>query len=375
MTPATSVTSTLVHTPSPGRWSGQPDGVVVLPSTSTAPAMGPALDTAALLVVDDALAFPFEALRDTDRDVPLAVRLPVPLDAQGLEAVLGSDLLDHLTPLDVVAGAREMWRPVLARRRLPGSRWVGPADLSLEQLANRARQWRQRLDEWRPAPVPPGAPLDVMDLTASASPGPQRLRSVKSRLRVERDLLRRELAAVTIQQPRTRVMNVGILARRPEVWASALPPPVGGWVAVPLVAGDELSADLVDASVPVVRLPDHLRLLRAAGELDVVVVAGDLLHSPRHAVERLMAESVRLLRPGGWLLLLSETVPDPGRPADSRPVPLSAGETLEVVARASGRQVVLEDLRSFRRPGDDHHRGGLFRWRYLGSERGATSWM
>lgn len=374
MRSTTSVTSTLVYTPAPGRWSSEPEGVDVLPATATSPAMAPALDSAALLVVDDALAFPFEALRDTDRDVPLAVRLPAPLDAKGLETVLGSDLLDHLTPFDVVAGARETWHPVLARRHLPASRWVGPADLSLEQLVNRARQWRQRLDEWRPAPIPPGAPLDVMDVTASASPGPQRLRSVKSRLRVERDLLRRELAAVAKQQPRTRVMHAGILSRRPEMWASALPPTVGGWVAVPLVAGDEPSVDLVDASVPVIEAPDHLRLPRSSGELDVVAVAGDLLHSPRHAVERLVAEAVRLLRPGGWLLLLSEVVPDPDRPADSRPVPLSAGETLELIARASGRQVVLEDLRSFRRPGEDHHRGGLFRWRYLGTERGGTSW-
>lgn len=375
MTSTTSVATTLVHTPSPSRWSGRLQGVDVLPATATASAMEFALDTASLLIVDDALAFPFEALRDADRDVPLAVRLAAPLDATGLQAVLGNDLLDHLTPLDVVAGARGTWDPVLARRHLPASRWVGSADLSLERLVAHAREWWQEQHEWRPAPIPPGAPLDVMYLTASASPSPQRVRSIKARLRSERDLLRRELAAVAKEQPRTRGLHVGVLSRRPEVWASALPPAIGGWVAVPLVADDERSDDLLDASVPVVALPDHLRLPRDAGELDVVVVVGDLLHNPHHAVERLMSEAVRLLRPGGWLLLLSEIVPDPGRPADSRPVPLGARETVDVVSRASGRQVVLEDLRSLRRPGEDHHRAGLFRWRYLGSERGGTSWM
>lgn len=366
---------TLFHTSRPERWDGTLDQVHVLPSAATAPALAEALDEASLLVVDDALAFPFEALRDADRDVPLAVRLPAPLDASGLEAVLGYDLLDHLTPLDIVAGAPETWRPVLVRRHLPTTRWVGRADLTGEQLVGRARRWRQRLDEWRPRPAPPGAPLDVIDMSASAEPGPQRLRSIKSRLRVERDLLRRELSSVAQQQPRTRVMKAGILSRRPEVLASALPATVRHWIAIPLVPGDESAATLVDDSIPVVELPGHLRIPGPIGELDVVVVAADMLHSPRHSVERLMTEAVRLLRPGGWLLLLSEVVPDPRRSEHGRPEPLSAGEVVEVVARASGRQVVLEDLRSYRRPGEDHHRAGLFRWRYLGSERGGTAWM
>lgn len=371
---AAPASTVLVHTPDPGRWDNAVQGVRLLPHTASAPAMAQHLDAATLLVVDDALVFPFEALRDVDLDVPLAVRVPWPLDAAGLESVLGGDLLDHLTPVDVVAGPADAWGRVLARRRLPRSRLLGDGNLTLHQLVNRTRESRRGIDEaMRPHPLPAGAPFDPVNFTATARGGEHRLRDVKSRLRVERDLLRRELATVARQQPRTRVLEAIVAARWPEAWASALPPAVGTWAAVPIV-NEPPSADLRDADVPIVAVPDHLRLPRPAGVADIAVVVADILHGPRHTVERLIAEIVRLLRPGGSLLLMAEVVPNPRREPGSRPEPLSAMGTLDLVARASGRQVILEDVRSYRRPGEDHHRAGLFRWRFLGTGRGVSSW-
>lgn len=362
---------TLVHVADPERWDGSVDGVDLLPSTATAAALSDALDEAELLVVDDALAFPFESLRDVDRDIPLVVRMAAPLDTPGLEAVLGTDLLDHLTGFDLVAGPALTWRPTLARRRLPRSRHLGE-DLDVPSLVEEARRWHARLDaRWRPGPTPDGMPLRIVNEASVLTADARRLRELKSRVRMERDLLAREMRAIAQQQPRTRTMTVGLVARRPAAWASVLPPRAAEWTALPIGPAE---AELRDLGATVVEVPAHMRLPAPAGSLDVVAVVGDLLHSPVHGIERLLAECVRLVRAGGWVLLLGEVVPDPRRPVEDRPHPVGARTVIDLVNRVSGGDVVLEDVRAHRRPGEDHHRAGLFRWRRLGTAEGDATW-
>lgn len=345
------------------------DGVERLLPTARGSGVRDLLDGAALLVVDDALAFPFETLRDADRDIPLAVRVPVDLDVAGLEAVLGSDLLDDLTPLDVVAGPARAWQPVLRRRGLPTSRHVGGVDVSVDELVNRARHWRRRFEAaYRPRHTPKGAPLLVPDPgMVVGHPSPDRVRQAKSLLRVERGLLRAHVDRFLSGAPPAREPSGVLLARRPARWASALAG-IDSWTAVSLVEEGDPDDDLVQWGVGRVSLPDHLRLPLAPARFDLAIVVGDLLHSPEHAVLRLFEEAVRLVRPGGILLAMAETVPDPCQPVERRSTPPSASRFVDLVSGASGRRLLLEDVTAYRRPGEDYHRAGVFRWRYVGTD-------
>lgn len=64
------------------------------------------LEGAAELVVLDALSLPWETFRDTDFDIPMVVVLPASCDGGAIREVLGSVVLDRLTPWDTVVESR-----------------------------------------------------------------------------------------------------------------------------------------------------------------------------------------------------------------------------------------------------------------------------
>lgn len=83
------------------------------------------LDVAPELIVLDALSFPWDALRPSDRDIPLVVALPPDLDEAGVEQVLGEAMLQYLTPYDRIIEARPEVREALARDYgLPSRVWI-----------------------------------------------------------------------------------------------------------------------------------------------------------------------------------------------------------------------------------------------------------
>jgi FkbM family methyltransferase len=114
-------TSLLVDPPVGGRlvWAGRttvaPDGAVDGWSCDQAGLLA-MLDQASELVVLDALSFPWDSLRNSDRDVPVVVALPPECDAATLNVVLGQPLLRHLTPYDRLIDPRPDVRAVLQRR-------------------------------------------------------------------------------------------------------------------------------------------------------------------------------------------------------------------------------------------------------------------
>lgn len=354
----------LVHAIDPARGDGDlPDDVVVLPRTATVGAVTDQLDSAGLLVVDDALAFPFEALRSSDRDIPLVVRVPASLDANGLDAVLGPDVLDHLTPFDFVAGPRAAVENCLARRQLPPGRFIGGVESTLSQLVARGNRGHRQLERaWRPR-AESGGLLNVLAPTLDGAVG--RVRALKALLRVERDALRRVMSLLITQQPATRAMRVAVGARRPTAWLSALPRGVQSWTGVSLVPGIDETDDLPRGEGRTVALSPSGRLPLAPASFDAVILAGEFLHAPPHAVARLVEESVRLLRPAGWAVVLADVVVDERVPGDRRHKPLSAEAFLDLAAEASGRRLVLRDVQAIRRLGDLHHRTGLFVLQHL----------
>jgi hypothetical protein len=72
--------------------------------------LGPLLDDASTLTLLDPMSFPLDALRERDRAIPTAVRLPRGWEANELIALLGHPLLDELTAFDAVnVSSDEIW--------------------------------------------------------------------------------------------------------------------------------------------------------------------------------------------------------------------------------------------------------------------------
>jgi len=104
-----------------GRMRPAPDlrDAVVLSEWDVLPAdLHPLLAAAEALVVLDPLSFPFEHMRSTDGDIPIAVALPGE-DPAGTEELLGSVCLDHLGPWDAVAAGDATWESLRQLRRWP----------------------------------------------------------------------------------------------------------------------------------------------------------------------------------------------------------------------------------------------------------------
>lgn len=363
--PAAAV-STLMHVPDPSRRGDV--GATLLPSGSSAAAIAEAALTAGLLVVDDVFGFPFEAVPDDVLDLPLLVRFPTAMTVDRARAVLGDSLLRHLTPLDALAGDRTRLTELLHAYRLPGSSWVGGGALRPRQLLNRGRQRLARAgDEW---PSLPHGPRGMNGTTPAHDL--HRLRSAKARLRVTRAVLREILTSLQERQPRTRGMQAVVLADRPTRWASAVPAGVRAWTGVELNPGTDDPTELPDDRSDLRPVSASLRVPLGSGSRDVAVLLADVVHHPRHAVRRLLAESVRTLRPGGWLVVLAEVVVDDTSDPATRPVPPSATELVEEASRASGRRLVLDDVRAVRMPGETHYRTGAFVLQNVGTRRGST---
>jgi hypothetical protein len=104
------------------------------------------LDRAGGLVVLDAMSFPWESLRDQDRDLPITVVLPTQLDATALDEVLGTPLARHLTPFDRLVDDRaEVRRELTARWHVAEDMWLDKPEATDPDAMARARKavWRQ----------------------------------------------------------------------------------------------------------------------------------------------------------------------------------------------------------------------------------------
>ncbi len=79
-------------------------------------ALANSLSVASELLILDPLSFPWESLRDADRDIPLVVLLPPELEAGLLEPALRRSLAAFLTPFDLLIESRGEVVELLTRR-------------------------------------------------------------------------------------------------------------------------------------------------------------------------------------------------------------------------------------------------------------------
>ena len=276
--------------------------------------LAPALDAAASLTVLDPLSFPFDGLRERDRALPIAVRLPGDMDVTDLIAVFGEPLLAQLGPYDEVSVYDDGVFNELRRRYS----WRASARVTEAGLAGFASR----------VAVSPDAPV----------------RERKARDRMLRSSALHEvgeaLAAVT---PGERARGI-VVTEEIERWASLLPLGAAG------LAG--FGSDRVRVEAARVDYPEW----RFAGGMPIgvevahVAVSLEALcdHDQEEREGRVRA-LFRALRVGGRLVVIDRFLDGRGREIGApRPRQL-----LEEVAAASRGQAVLSQVRTLRLPGDD----------------------
>ena len=277
-----------------------PAGAARADDWETAPGrLLPLLNEASLLVLVDPLAFPYEALRSVDREIPMAVALPL-LPVDEIEALLGRPLLDHLGPGDRVAAPPGAWEALAARRG-----W--PAAMRLQS-----------------APDEPGVVVEEALL-----PGVVGERSAKEEGRRRA----RALAHLLGWLPRGRGSESPVL----DVGGTAKP-----WIHL-LPVGLDLRPVAVSPPLPT---PGE-----SAAAAVALCVLGRL--APRERPE-LFGEMWRAVRPGGLLAVVDDVVPVPGA---GRACPFERGGLPRLLLEATGRRVVLGRVWSIRFPGEALHRG------------------
>jgi hypothetical protein len=303
-----------------------PSGWTYLDSWSVLPVrLGPLLDEAEHLTVRDPMSFPFDAMRDDDRDVPLAVELPGEWDADDLTRLFGAPLLDHLTPFDaIVLRDEETWRALRARYSWPAAVRVAP---------------------------------EVIDDAVQ----PTRLgtRRQKSAYRQLGALIRPRLGQAMGAVPAGERPSVLVLARNVDRWTALLP------LSGATVTGLELDPEALErdrVSFPEWRFE---REFPAGGgetahiSLSVLSLCQCAATQRRHNLAGLL----RGLRVGGHLIIVDRFLEGRGGRAIGAPAP---AELLADVREASTAGVVLEHVETLRLSGDDLVSVGLLAFTKLG---------
>lgn len=329
------------------RWLDHDD---VLPAN-----LGRVLEEVAGLVVLDALAFPFEAMGLAERGVPLTVRMPSGLGPRGLFDVLEEDLFTHLTTLDSVVVDPARWEPISRRYHLPDDRRLeeDPGDVAvLRGALTRFNRDRKDLERERVEGAALAGGLPALALYGRYP----RLRAAKARRWTDTNALRRVLGDLARLQPKARPLHVLEIATIAGRLLPALPRETAGYRAFETWGERARVVDVGGETFAVEPLEQHLRLPVEPESTDILLVAADVATNPRHLLTRLVAESVRAVRPGGFLVFLSDFVPKNQAEQEAM---IGANRFVELAISASGQRLVLHRVESVRHPGDDLHRTGI----------------
>jgi hypothetical protein len=300
-----------------------PPGLVALSEWDVLPVkLGPLLDRTASLTVLDPLSFPFDALREGDRALPVSVHLPDGWSAEDLTAVLGAPLLAELGPFDEVS--------------------VG--DDSVFAALRRQYSW--------PATVRvPGAELPGF-ATRVALHRDAPLRTRKASDRLLRAAARGELArALDAVSPGERPRAI-VLARRIEHWASLVPLSGAG------LTGVDTNPEHVRAAAE--SYPEWRFETELSGEIEVAHVAvsmGAVCESDQAERRRRLQALFSGLRVGGRLVLIEQFLEGRGGRRSGAPTPK---ELLADVHRVTAGHAVLAQVQALRLSGDDLTSIGLF---------------
>jgi hypothetical protein len=278
-------------------------------------ALGPVLDAAARLTIADPMSFPFDTLRDADRDIPLAVMVPGCWDADTLVQLLGGVLFDHLTPFD---------------------RLLGLDDATWGALRDRY-SWPARVRGDRPESDRPR----------------------KAAHRALRAAVLPQLEAARAAVPPAERTVATVLADHIDHWASLLP------IARTDVLGfdpDRAHVEQARRSFPEWRfetaLPAH------APEVAHVALSINALAGEPEAVRcEQLAALFATLRVGGRLIVADRFLDGRSGTAIGAATP---AELLVDIREASARHLVLEHVESLRLPGEDLTSVGVLAFTKLG---------
>jgi hypothetical protein len=259
----------------------------------------PAVAAAGGLIVLDPLSFPFDALRDDDRDVPLAVALPPGMDPDVVVDLLGEPLLRHLGPGDRVAADEAQWA-----------------------LLRRAGTWSDTLR----------LPADPADgeavIAASLRPGALATRPEKARIRRRRAAIAEFVAGMPgAAGSGLRVLDVA--GASGGWWENTAVDRLESGPGIPLEAGDE--------------------------SVDAVIACGVLGDLPSPERIRLVSEMWRVVRPAGHIVVADDVVTGPEMAGPA--YPFGRMGLPRLLLGATGRRVLLAGARALRYPGDVLHRG------------------
>ena len=307
-----------------------PPGLIALDDWGVLPVrLGPALDAAASLTVLDPLSFPFDGLRERDRALPIAVRLPEEWTVEDLIAVLGAPLFEQLGPYDEVSVDDDEAFAQLRRRYS----WRASARVAEADLAGFA----SRVAISRDAPV----------------------REQKARDRVLRHAALEEVTqALAAVAPGERPRGV-VVTEEIERWASLLPLGASG------LCGFSFGRERVRAAAA--DYPEWRFAVGVPTGVEFAHVAVSVLalcdQNPGERERRLLA-LVRALRVGGRLVVIDRFLQGRGGRQIGAPPPK---RLLEEVAAASQGHVVLSQVRALRFAGDDLIGTGLFAFVKIGA--------
>lgn len=299
-----------------------PPGCLVLDDWGVLPVrLGPVLDRAASLTVLDPLSFPFDFLRESDRGIPIAVRLPDGWATDDLDVALGEPLLSELGPFDEISAGDP--RMLVALR----GRYSWPNTMLVDEQALSSFATRVALHQERP------------------------LRAAKASNRVLRQAIGPEVhAGLGAVAPAERLRAL-VMASRPERWGSLVP------------AGSEVTGVATDPgrlaaarlAYPqwrfVAALDDHAE----AAHVGLAVLAlGD---QPAQERELRLRALFRAMRVGGRLIVIERFFE--GRNGRTIGAP-SPTQLLEQINQVTAGHLVLAEVRSLRLSGDDLSSVGLF---------------
>jgi hypothetical protein len=280
-------------------------------------ALGPVLDAAARLTVADPMSFPFDTLREADRDIPLAVMIPGGWDADTLALLFGNVLFDHLTPFDRLLDLdEESWSALRDRYSWPV---------------------RMRGDR------------------------PEADRARKAAYRAVRAVVLPQLEAAQAAVPPGERTVATVLADQIDVWASLLP---AARTDVLGIDPDRNHVERARHSFPAGRFEMAMPTGARADEVAHVALSVNALAGEAQAVrcERLAA-LFAMLRVGGRLIVTDRFLDGRGGRTIGAATP---DALLRDVRETSARHLVLEHVESLRLPGEDLTSVGVLAFTKLG---------
>jgi hypothetical protein len=277
------------------------------------------------------MSFPFDAMRPSDRDIPIAVQLPPDWDADDLVQVLGRPLLAEIGPFDSVSAADdETWTALRTRYSWPAGVRTSPDELKA-----------------------PASPLDA------GAPGAARRQ--KSVYRLLSAAAKHQLNSARAASPAGELLSAVVLADNVERWACLFPL---GAADVIGVDHDPAEAHRAAHSFPEWTFTDQLPSEDHEPEIaHVALCIQSLCRCPPPERGRRLASLLRILRVGGQLIVLDEFFDEAAGRPDPNPTP--RGLMTEVSGACAGH-VVLEHMQTHRLPGGDLTSVGLFAFTKLG---------